>query len=94
MLKPLGSNIAFKRDPGKTLYGGEGLIICPDNLVFDSFECTVLAVGPGSLLYTGIREPMPVHVGQKVAIYQEQGVHFKDGIYLGDISVVEALIEE
>lgn len=60
----------------------------------DSFECEVLAVGPGEIMPNGKREPMNVKPGDVVIVFQGCGtpVGEKDH-FIVDITGLEAVIE-
>ena len=91
MIKPIHSNVLLKRKPPEALYNNT-VIVMPETLIFDSFECEVLAVGPGEILKNGEREPMPVDIGDLVIVAQGQGVELEESLFIADITMIEGKV--
>lgn len=91
-MKLLGSNVLVKRKSSGALHGDLMILLPEEVMVRDSFECTVLAVGPGEVLGNGERERMDVVPGDTVVIFQGMGETVDDGFII-DISALEAVVE-
>lgn len=64
-IRPLGNNLIVRDDPLKTRTAGG--ILLPTKAQ-TSVRATVVAVGPGRILSTGKRNPMPAKVGDVVLV--------------------------
>lgn len=95
-MKLLGSNILIKRLPAEVSLRRRSFLELPDSFKWDSFECEVLAVGPGELMPNGAVEEIAVKPGDHVVVAQgqEENAKLPDGSFIVDISICEALISE
>jgi len=100
-MKLCGSNVLVRRlPPDDSLYAKPETIIIPGSddigsawMKYDSFECEVLAVGPGEVFPNGQREDMDIEPGFIVIIPQGHGDSTTtDEGFIVDISAIEGVV--
>lgn len=90
VLKPLGDRVVVEPlEEREVVRGG---IVLPESAAEKPTEGTIVAVGPGELLDSGERAPMPVKVGEVVLYGKWSGTDFEvDGRELKILSVSDLM---
>ena len=76
MLKPLADRVLVKVDEEETKT--KGGILLPDTAQKKSQKGTVIAIGSGKILDTGVRTPFEVKVGDRVLFAKYSGVDIEE----------------